>query len=191
MLLKPTLYSGPHIRAMWWPDSRGLFVYHAIWHYSYARLTWYLIPSLHHAMWLHVELCDSIGPAVSDWFYFIIFYLVVNCWPDTASVDSRSRPETATVAYLILFFSKFCVQSYGFLLWGLLQVIPSFYIIYINLYISDFVPCVSSGAVVMGWFYIIIFFNQSFSCLPLDPRCTSLQWKLLLWVWFYILSIFN
>ena len=135
---------------MWWPDSRGLFVYHAIWHYSYARLTWYLIPSLHHAMWLHVELCDSIGPAVSDWFYFIIFYLVVNVWPFTASVDSSSWPETVTVAYLILFFSKFCVQSYDFHLWGLQQVIPSFYIIYINLYISDFVPCVSSGTVVRG-----------------------------------------
>ena len=130
-LLKPTLYTVVHILercggliledlfvkthsiqwstyiAMWWPDSRGLFVYHAIWHYSYARLPWYLIPSLHHAMWLHVELCDSIGPAVRDWFYFIIFYLVVNGWPETASVDSSSWPETASVAYLILFLVSF------------------------------------------------------------------------------------
>ena len=82
--------------------------------------------------------------------FYYFFYLVVNVWPFTASVDSSSWPETVTVAYLILFFSKFCVQSYDFHLWGLQQVIPSFYIIYINLYISDFVPCVSSGTVVRG-----------------------------------------
>ena len=129
---------------MWWPDTRGLFVDHAIWHYSFAWLTWYLICD---PWWTSLQwnCCKVIG-----FILLFFFYLVVNVWPFTVSVDSSSRPETVTVAYLILFFSKFCVQSYDFHLWGLQQVIPSFYIIYINLYISDFVPCVSSGTVVRG-----------------------------------------
>ena len=152
---------------MWWRDDlvNLLILLFDFITKPYWLDTWYLHP---------IMLCDpmlnyvtSFGPAVSYWFYFILVYLVVNVWPVTASVDCISRPETAHVAYLILFFSKFCVQSYRFHLWCLPQVIPSFYIIYINFYISDYVPCDSGPyrCTALPWTYWYGFgfiYQQSF-----------------------------
>ena len=52
-------------------------------------------------------LCDSSGTAVRGCFYIIIFYLIVNGWPETTRVDSSGWPETARVAYLILILVSF------------------------------------------------------------------------------------
>ena len=73
--------------------NHRLFVYQAIWHYSYARLPWYLIlftpswipqqvlPSFDiiyinpflYFRFVDYVLCDSSGTAVRGWFYIIIF----------------------------------------------------------------------------------------------------------------------
>jgi len=81
----------------------------------------------------------SFGPAVSYWFYFILVYLVFDVWPVTACVECFSWPATAHFAYLILFFSKFCVQLLHS--HGLIEGSSLFYILYINFSISAYVPC--------------------------------------------------
>ena len=140
-LLKPTLLQWSTHRAMWFgliledfkiiykktKKNHRLFVYQAIWHYSYARLPWYLIlftpswipqqvlPSFDiiyinpflYFRFVDYVLCDSSGTAVRGWFYIIIFYLIVNGWPETARVDSSGWPDTARVAYLILILVSF------------------------------------------------------------------------------------
>ena len=129
-----SISSGPHITPMWWPDDlvNLLILLFDFITKPYWLDTWYLHP---------IMLCDpmlnyvtSFGPAVSYWFYFILVYLVVNVWPVTASVDCFSRPETAHFAYLILFFSKFCVQFHHFHLWCLPQVVP-YFILFILIFI--------------------------------------------------------
>ena len=162
-----SISSGPHITPMWWPDDlvNLLILLFDFITKPYWLDTWYLHP---------IMLCDptlnyvtSFGPAVSYWFYFILVYLVVNVWPVTASVDCFSRPETAHVAYLILFFSKFCVQFHRFHLWCLPQVIP-YFILFILIFIFQTMCHVtpdlidvphSNGTIDMG---LVLYINNLF-----------------------------